>query len=71
MKSAQEEGSLLVKHVADPGMGGVLNSDKALPQSECDYTVRETGFSLSFGIERYKVMCLQAKNEVSLGHVCM
>lgn len=71
MKSAQKEDSLLVKHVADPGTGGVLNSDIALPQSECDCTVRQTGFSLSFGTERYSVMCLQAKNEDSLGHVCM
>lgn len=40
MKGAQEEDSLPVKHVADPGIDGVLNSDIALPQRECDCTVR-------------------------------
>lgn len=51
MNSVQEEGSLLVKQVSDLGTGSVLNSDVALPQNECDCTVRQTGFSLSSGRE--------------------
>lgn len=57
----EEEGSLLLKRVADPGMGGVLNSDIALPQSECDCTVRNTGFSPALGIEMYKVVFTSQK----------